>query len=461
MIGLVFEGCVCRAAFHAGVADVLAAEGVPFGIAAGASSGSIVAAALAAGLGRALPELFERFSGRSIVSWRRALHNRSPFDMSTIVRDALRDTLGDGDLREAPLEALCTATRARDFQTLVLSSRDEPDFVTAILGSCFFPILYGRTIRLRGELVIDGGITDNLPLGAVAARGATTLLAVFPAHDGTALSRPLRPRVRPGDPAVGQALGVKVIAVHPDRPLAVRAWDLDRERVKDAIAAGRRAGERAVTALERDASRARSVECHGGSRACHASSVGGADMDLERAMNGVTKVAEALGALAIGSSAAAETGAPPVPPEVSAMLDMVGTWRGPATMTQGKDAQALDVTMTCQAVAGGSAVACQTHMQGQGFALEESDLFAWDPAARKYHWYAATNVGDAHDHVADAPAAKGGALAFVHHGTLAGKPFTETIGMSFRADCRHFDIKSQGTLGGQPIFTLAGSADKQ
>jgi len=247
MIAVVFEGCACRAAFHAGVAEVLVSEGVPIGITAGASSGSIVAAALAAGHGESMVDLWLRTSGRSIVSWRRALHNRSIFDMSSIVRDALRESLGDGDLRTAPLEALCTVTRLRDLRSFVRSSRSESDFVTAVLGSCFFPVLYGRSVRVAGELVIDGGITDNLPVAAVVARGATTVLAVVPSYDGTALARPLKPRVRPED--VGN--GARVITIKPARPLAVKSWDLDRERVSAAIDEGRLAARRAVDALAR------------------------------------------------------------------------------------------------------------------------------------------------------------------------------------------------------------------
>lgn len=247
MIGVVFEGCACRAAFHAGVAEVLVSEGVPIGITAGASSGSIVAAGLAAGHGADMPDLWLRTSGRSIVSWRRALHNRTIFDMSTIVRDALRESLGDGDLRAAPLEALCTVTRLRDLRSLVRSSRSESDFVTAVLGSCFFPVLYGRSVRVDGALVIDGGVTDNLPIAAVIARGATTVLAVVPSFDGTALARPLKPRVRPEE--VGN--GARVITIKPQRPLAVKAWDLDRERVRAGIEEGRAAARVVVAALAR------------------------------------------------------------------------------------------------------------------------------------------------------------------------------------------------------------------
>lgn len=242
MLAVVFEGCACRAAFHAGVVDVLARAGVPIGLTAGASSGAVAATALASGQGAEFARLYRSMSGRSIVSWRRLWQNRSPFDMSTIVREALRESFGNGDLRGAPIEALCTVTRARDLRRLVVSSREEVDFVPAVLGSCFLPVLYGRTVRLNGEWVIDGGLSDNLPLGPVVRRGASTILAVVASHDGTALKRPLRPRVRPHEASVG----ARVITVCPKEPLEIGAWDFDGARVDKAIAAGREAAERAL-----------------------------------------------------------------------------------------------------------------------------------------------------------------------------------------------------------------------
>ncbi|HVV87637.1 MAG TPA: patatin-like phospholipase family protein [Kofleriaceae bacterium] len=245
-IAVVFEGCACRSAFHAGVGAELAKAGLPIAIAAGASSGSIIATGLAAGLGPELPALWDEVGGRSIVSWRRLLHNRSPFDMSTIVHDAVRKAIGGGDLRAHPVEALVTATRLRDLRTLVLSSHEEADFVLAVLGSCFFPVFYGRTVRLRGELVIDGGATDNLPIAAAAARGARTILAVVASADATAFVRLFAPRVRPEELAPD---GVRVLTIHPREPLAIGSWDLDRGRMRAAVAAGRVAAARALERL--------------------------------------------------------------------------------------------------------------------------------------------------------------------------------------------------------------------
>ncbi|HUS63865.1 MAG TPA: patatin-like phospholipase family protein [Kofleriaceae bacterium] len=236
MKAIVFEGCACRAAFHAGVALALHEGGMAFDLAAGASSGSICAVAVAAGRTPELPEVWRSLGGRSIVSLRRALYNRSLFDMSHIVTSTLRARLGDGDLRAHPGEGLIVVTRLRGLKTLFLSTREEPDSVRALLGSCFFPVLYGRHVRLNGELVVDGGLTDNLPIEAVEARGADEIIAVISRADGRALKTPFRERWRP----VGRRARVHVI--HPRTPLQIRSWDLGADSINRAIDEGHARG---------------------------------------------------------------------------------------------------------------------------------------------------------------------------------------------------------------------------
>src|SRR5437016_14371226 len=125
MVGVVFEGCACRAAFHAGVAAALEEAGVPVELVAGTSSGALCAVAMAAGRGRDLPDLWRALAGRSVISFNRVLWNRSIFDMSHLVRTAIVDTLGVVDLRDCAVEALVVATRLRNWQPVVFSSRSE------------------------------------------------------------------------------------------------------------------------------------------------------------------------------------------------------------------------------------------------------------------------------------------------------------------------------------------------
>jgi predicted acylesterase/phospholipase RssA len=73
MIAIAFEGCACRAAFHAGVCAALAEGNIALDLASGASSGSLCAAAVAAGRGAQLPAMWRALAGRKVVSLRRLL----------------------------------------------------------------------------------------------------------------------------------------------------------------------------------------------------------------------------------------------------------------------------------------------------------------------------------------------------------------------------------------------------
>jgi NTE family protein len=249
MLAIAFEGCACRAAFHAGVAAALTERALPIALTAGASSGSLIAVGLAAGRGAELPAIWRALAGRRIVSWRRLVHNRSPFDMSHLVRTTLEATLGSGggaggsgaDLRAHPVEALVTATRLRDLGRVVFSTREEPDMVPPLLGSCFFPVLYGRPVRVRGQLLVDGGLVDNLPLEALVERGARELIAVTTRADGTALKTPWRKRWRP---RVDPRSGARVHVIHPRAPLAIGSWDFAPDAIARAIDDGYDAASR-------------------------------------------------------------------------------------------------------------------------------------------------------------------------------------------------------------------------
>jgi NTE family protein len=236
MIGIAFEGCACRAAFHAGVAAALAEAKVPVTLTAGASSGSLCAAAVAAGRSHELPERFRALGDRSIICLRRVLWNRSPFDMSYLVRTAVLEALGTVDLRQQPIEALVVATRVRGLKPVVYSSKTEPALLEPLLGSCFVPLLYGRPVRVRGEWLVDGGLTDNLPIERLVERGVDDVIAVVTSHRGTAFKGPLQPRWNP------RVSGARVHVVHPRQPLELRAWDLGMDRICRAIDEGYRSG---------------------------------------------------------------------------------------------------------------------------------------------------------------------------------------------------------------------------
>jgi NTE family protein len=236
MLGLAFEGCAFKAAFHAGVAAALAEHRVVTPLVAGASSGALIAVGIAAGRALDLPDVFRRFADRSLWSIRRALWNRSVCDMSHLLSTSLTQLLGATDLREVPVEALISATRLPSLECRVFSTRDEPELIRPLLGSCFIPGIYGRPVALRGELLLDGGVTDNLPLEALVRHGATEVIAVVTQPDGLALKRLGAPRWRP------EVRGVKVHILKPTRALGLRSWDTQADRLAAAIDDGYQCG---------------------------------------------------------------------------------------------------------------------------------------------------------------------------------------------------------------------------
>jgi hypothetical protein len=167
-------------------------------------------------------------------------------------------------------------------------------------------------------------------------------------------------------------------------------------------------------------------------------------------------------ALALAAVGTARAGNPPPPKETQGMSCLVGTWKGMGSMTMGKDkVDGVKLTWTCRPTSGQWGVACNAAFVGiPGMdKYEETDLFGYDPGSSKYHWFAVTNAGDTHDHVAGP--AKGDTLEFVYNGVQEGKPFKEVIQMTFKGKNESMlDFRSESFLDGKSTSVLTGSAHK-
>src|SRR6185295_10752810 len=85
MLGIAFEGCGCRAAFHVGAVEWLATHGLIPDAVSGASSGALIAGALAIGRADDLRAVWTELLGTRVCEARRLLSGRWPFRMSDIV----------------------------------------------------------------------------------------------------------------------------------------------------------------------------------------------------------------------------------------------------------------------------------------------------------------------------------------------------------------------------------------
>lgn len=139
--------------------------------------------------------------------------------------------------------------------------------------------------------------------------------------------------------------------------------------------------------------------------------------------------------------------AEPLPKPVQGMECLVGTWKGGGTVAMGKDKAKIDATWTCKRVSAQWGVSCIFRVTGiPGVAAyEETDLMGYDATTNSYHWYAVTNAGETHDHVATP---NEGALKFVFEGTQDGKPFKEVIDMNMAKDSKSLTGRAESFVAG-------------
>ncbi len=171
-VGLALSGGGARGAGHVGVLEVLDREKVPVDCIAGASAGSLVGAAYAAGLrGQRLVELTQQ------IRWRHAARLTWPRDglvsFAPLEKYLIRtlDDLSFADLN-IPFAAVAT-DMATGEQVVLREGRVAP----AVRASCSVPGIV-TPIELGGRLLADGGVANNLPISVVRDMDADVVIAV-------------------------------------------------------------------------------------------------------------------------------------------------------------------------------------------------------------------------------------------------------------------------------------------
>jgi predicted acylesterase/phospholipase RssA len=233
-LGIAFEGCACRAAFHVGAIEWLSEQGFRPAAVAGASSGSLVAAALAMGRVGELREAWMEVAGSAVCDWRRLLRARWPFMMTEIVSGAARRRFADALMADAgvPLGIPVTVWDNWRFQRRLFTARHPLRIAAVVQASCFFPGPYWQMVRLDGRPTFDGAWLSRVPVDDVASLGAGKVIACSSNIDG----RLLRGAIRPTDIATPKA---DYRVLHPIEPLALGAFDFNIERSALALAIGR------------------------------------------------------------------------------------------------------------------------------------------------------------------------------------------------------------------------------
>ena len=172
-VGVAFGGGAARCFVHVGVIIALAELGIPIDAVSGTSSGSHVAAAVAAGM--TPDEVYARL--------RRGMVEQNPMGRATLPIVALRDTRSTLRIAQEVCEGRaiedlwlpfrCVST---DLTAMEARIHSRGDLARALLASGSPPVLMPPVIE-NGHVLCDGGLLDNLPVAPLRRLGATRLLA--------------------------------------------------------------------------------------------------------------------------------------------------------------------------------------------------------------------------------------------------------------------------------------------
>lgn len=263
-LGLVLGGGAARGLAHIGALEVLEREGVEVDLLVGSSMGGLVAALVAAGLPAAdIRELARGFRFPSwfipggLISWERIFGPAVPV-LEGARFDALKRKL---------------AVVAVDLETGRRVVLHEGAVLPAVRATCAVPAVL-PPVEIDARWLVDGGLVSVLPVDVAAMADPDVVVAVevgaprarrLPrlATSGWALGRmlpnPLTARssfeilVRAAEIALDRQNTLAAAMVGPEVLVRVDLGDLglrDFHRLDEAVAAGRRAMEAALPALQ-------------------------------------------------------------------------------------------------------------------------------------------------------------------------------------------------------------------
>jgi NTE family protein len=180
-VGLVLSGGGARGFAHLGVVRALREHGIPVDLLGGSSMGGILAAGIAADWTDA--ELVERF--------RRCFVDTNPLSDFTFplislvsgrkVGQLLRRELGDIDIQDLPLPFYCVSSNLTSGRVAV---HQEGPLWRWLRASVAIPGVLPPVFH-RGEVFVDGGTMNNLPVDVMRAKGRGPVIGVDVGTDPT------------------------------------------------------------------------------------------------------------------------------------------------------------------------------------------------------------------------------------------------------------------------------------
>lgn len=171
-VGLALGGGVARGLAHIGVLSVLEEAGVPIDCIAGTSMGAIIGSAYCAGL--SVDDLREIAARTGWWHVSRPLLSFGGFVTFQKLERWIEDNIGEFDVHDLAIPFAAVASDLISGERVVLSSGR---LCTAVRASCSVPG-FVSPVEIDGRMLVDGGITDNIPADVARLLGADFVIGV-------------------------------------------------------------------------------------------------------------------------------------------------------------------------------------------------------------------------------------------------------------------------------------------
>jgi len=185
---LVLEGGGTRGFFSAGVFDAFMDAGIMFPYIAAVSAGAANALSYIAGQKGRNRQVAEHYvADKRYVSKRNLLLHRSMFNMKFIFHEVPRKHIAlDWEMfREQDIRFLTGAMDCATGKTIWFEKQDITPQLDATIASCSVPVI-SRIVRYKGYHLLDGGVSDPIPIEKSIADGNEFHVIVLTRNEGYA-----------------------------------------------------------------------------------------------------------------------------------------------------------------------------------------------------------------------------------------------------------------------------------
>lgn len=160
-------------AVHVGVLRALEEAGIKISIISGTSVGAIVAALYAFGkTPREIEDIVVEFEWKKLSNM---VFSRFGLLSNEKIGDIIKEHIGgDKEFKEAKIPLAVVATDITSGQKAVLQNGSV---AKAVMASTAIPGVF-VPVEIQGNMLIDGGIMENIPIGSLKDKGADFLIGV-------------------------------------------------------------------------------------------------------------------------------------------------------------------------------------------------------------------------------------------------------------------------------------------